>query len=432
VNRIKSLEATETAAAAAHGSLSTLRVSWHDWQVQLELAFNITNAKSWFYSTKTHQAFTKWRAQVKLQCERLKTFEVHTETSHPTIFNRLDRLSPLMLWSTDLIATTHWSSKALPLVPSMWRLWRRTCHTIDPVYERLIRNWPTNIMRWTDPRSIERFIVMLRSRCKSIDVSATPQRKAKARAIIHTLRSKKMARAVKSCFFVLKLACTHTDLTGDSSNSNTGADSNSSSDSEEDLPCHFLQPDVSRAWRALRNITANTHSSEIPVPHLAAPVCTWSPKLSSSVSVMKEFSKLKHASSSVNQDVLQKIPAIDFDDNKYLLRPFRIWSTNLDQLEYDSADRSEIIASYSFTWCLPLWLDLQDGQKSVTCWDCCFNRYISIAAEACLPEDESDAALADQFLTFHGMSFAEPRSVLTPASIKKPVLTSDNPRPHSR
>ena len=127
---------------------------------------------------------------------------------------------------------------------------------------------------------------------------------------------------------------------------------------------------------------------------------------------MMEFAKLKHTGSTLNPTVLLKIPKIDIEDHQFLLRPYRLWSTSLDQQEYDSADKSEIIASYTFTWCLPLWMDFQDGEKSVTFWDCCFNRYSNVPAEACLPDQESDAALADQFLTFHGMSFAEPRMKL--------------------
>ena len=219
-----------------------------------------------------------------------------------------------------------------------------------------------------------------------------------------------MALALKNCFSALKPSSTPAELNTNSSSSDSDHSSNDSSDSDDDKQSHCLTPEVTRAWRALRNITANAHSSDIPQPHLAAPVCTWNTKLSSSVSIMKEFSKLKYSGDMLlNSAVLQKIPQIDLDDHKFLLSPYRLWSTSLDQQEYDSADKSEIIASYTFTWCLPLWLDLQDGEKSVTFWDCCFNRYSNIPAEACLPDQESDAALADQFLTFHGMSFAEPR-----------------------
>ena len=59
--------------------------------------------------------------------------------------------------------------------------------------------------------------------------------------------------------------------------------------------------------------------------------------MSSSVNIMKEFSRLKHTGSTLNPAVLQTIPKIDIEDHKFLLRPYMLWSTSLDQQEYDSA-----------------------------------------------------------------------------------------------
>ena len=404
VHSIESEEATKYVTATAHERSTAICISWHHWRMLLKAAHNIITAKRWFYSMKKRQALRGWKVRKELQCARLETFESHIKLCYPPIFDKLDKLSPIALWPTNMIAQAYLSEKTRPLVHSMWLLWRRT-HAVDLIYDRLIRNWPTNVMQWTDARSVERFMGMLRNRCKSIDISIVPRRKAKSRAIISTLTAMRMVTSIKKSFTKWRMDC-------------NGSNCETNSDSEEDQPYHSLQPDVTEAWKALKNITTDIHSTELPAPHIAAPVCTWESNLSSSVSVMKEFSKLKHNSSIMNEEVLKKIPTIELDETKYLLRPLRVWSTSLDQQEYISADKNEIIASYTFTWCLPLWIDLQDGQKAVTYWDCCFNKYDSISVEACLPDDESDTALADQFLTFQGMSFAEPRTELTPASIK--------------
>ena len=400
---IKSEEANKSAAAAAHRSTTILRNSWNNWQLQFKLCLDFCNAASWFYTTSTNRAFKAWREQCKLRCMRLESFESHIKTSYPAVFEKLDESPSQELWPTSLIAKTYFYEKSLPMVISMWKLWRRFHRPVDLHYTRLTRNWPSNIMQWIDTRSTIRFIDQLKNRCKSLDCNIDTERRAKSKAIVNTLRSKKMALTMKACFSSLRP--TKTPQSPRFANS-------SSSDTEDDWIPHNLTPDVTEAWKALRNITASTHSTELPAPHLAAPVCSWSTKLSSKVRIMKEFSKLKHASSILNPAILQKIPTIELEDSKMLLRPHRLWSTSLDQSEYDSADKSEIIASYTYSWCLPLWLDLRDGENTITFWDCCLNQYTNVAAEACLPDSESDSALADQFLTFHGMSFAEPRHEL--------------------
>ena len=80
----------------------------------------------------------------------------------------------------------------------------------------------------------------------------------------------------------------------------------SSGDDLDGITWHELRPQVSSSWKSLFNTTASTHQTELPAPHVAQPVTSWSAKLSRSVGLTKEYTKLKRTQFEPSAAVIEK------------------------------------------------------------------------------------------------------------------------------
>ena len=438
--------------AAVHSDLSMLSYSMILWQIRTKTSLSLTEQtklaislqddlklahtwNSWLTSFKSVQksrslmlsattsqnskeltkALLQWSNWSKKRRVKLELLEPHLELKYPEVFKILESNSPNTLWSVTAIAKAYWATNREPDIRRSWYNWRSRCIKSE-LLAKLLRNCPQNIISWLDKRTADRFMSLFLRRCRSTKKSDNITR---AQAVWFTLAKKNMACRVQRLYANWLKRCKNQQLESSDNESMYSVSSShvdsddSSGDDLDGITWHELRPQVSSSWKSLFNTTASTHQTELPAPHVAQPVTSWSAKLSRSVGLTKEYTKLKRTQFEPSAAVIEKIPTIAADCQEKLLQPIRLWTTSLDEKEFISADTNEIVSSYTYTWCLPLWFDHPGDDINLVLWDCCHNNYTSMASEACLDGPESDEALADIFLTFQGSVIAEPRNKLS-------------------